>query len=195
MKVPLTIVDHLRRAELVYGNRTAITDEPDQPATSWGSLTYNQVAQRARAQAAGLDALGIPQGARVAMVSHNSARLFASFFGVSGFGRVLVPVNFRLVAEEVQYNCSPKRRATDAPQLMGECGNFWLATWCERSRHLLAHTSAISLQRLGHGLCGDGDGWRARYFAQSRWCRNSAAHRPIWHHHVVWCTCSSKHDS
>ena len=62
MKVPLTIVDHLRRAELVYGNRTAITDEPDQPATSWGSLTYNQVAQRARAQAAGLDALrlGIP---------------------------------------------------------------------------------------------------------------------------------------
>ena len=103
MKVPLTIVDHLRRAELVYGNRTAITDEPDQPATSWGSLTYNQVAQRARAQAAGLDALGIPQGARVAMVSHNSARLFTSFFGVSGFGRVLVPVNFRLVAEEVQY--------------------------------------------------------------------------------------------
>ncbi len=103
MKVPLTIVDHLRRAELVYGNRTAITDEPDQPAASWGSLTYKEVAERARAQAAGLDALGIPQGARVAMVSHNSARLFTSFFGVSGFGRVLVPVNFRLVAEEVQY--------------------------------------------------------------------------------------------
>jgi len=103
MKVPLTIVDHLRRAELVYGNRTAITDEPDQPAASWGSLTYKEVAERARAQAAGLDALGIPQGARVAMVSHNSARLYTSFFGVSGFGRVLVPVNFRLVAEEVQY--------------------------------------------------------------------------------------------
>jgi acyl-CoA synthetase (AMP-forming)/AMP-acid ligase II len=103
MKVPLTIVDHLRRAELVYGNRTAITDEPDQPAATWGSLTYKQVAERARAQAAGLDALGIPQGARVAMVSHNSARLYTSFFGVSGFGRVLVPVNFRLVAEEVQY--------------------------------------------------------------------------------------------
>jgi len=103
MKVPLTIVDHLRRAELVYGNRTAITDEPDQPAASWGSLTYKQVAERARAQAAGLDALGVPQGARVAMVSHNSARLYTSFFGVSGYGRVLVPVNFRLVAEEVQY--------------------------------------------------------------------------------------------
>lgn len=103
MKVPLTIVDHLRRAEQVYGNRIAITDEPDQPAKSWGSLTYNDVAVRARAQAAGLDALGVPQGARVAVVSQNSARLYTSFFGVSAYGRILVPVNFRLVAEEVKY--------------------------------------------------------------------------------------------
>jgi len=103
MKVPLTIVDHLRRAEQVYGHRVAITDEPDQPAKSWGSLTYNDVAARARAQAAGLDALGVPQGARVAVVSQNSARLYTSFFGVSAYGRILVPVNFRLVAEEVKY--------------------------------------------------------------------------------------------
>ena len=103
MKVPLTIVDHLRRAEQVYGNRIAVTDEPDQPAKSWGSLTYNDVAARAKAQAAGLDALGVAQGARVAVVSQNSARLYTSFFGVSAFGRILVPVNFRLVAEEVKY--------------------------------------------------------------------------------------------
>ena len=87
----------------MYGNRVAITDEPDQPAQSWGSLTYNEVGARARAQAAGLDALGVPQGARVAVVSQNSARLYTSFFGVSAFGRILVPVNFRLVAEEVKY--------------------------------------------------------------------------------------------
>lgn len=37
------------------------------------------------------------------MLSHNSARLLTSFYGVSGYGRVLVPINFRLVAEEVQY--------------------------------------------------------------------------------------------
>ena len=103
MKVALTIVDHLRRAEQVYGDRIAIIDEPDQPGESWGSITYAEMAKRARAQAAGLDALGIPQGARVAMVSQNSARLVTAFFGVSGFGRVLVPVNFRLVAEEVKY--------------------------------------------------------------------------------------------
>ncbi len=103
MKVPLTIVDHLRRAEQVYGDRTAIIDEPDQPAESWGEITYAEMARRARAQAAALDSLGVPQGARVAVVSQNSARLLTSFFGVSGFGRVFVPINFRLVADEVSY--------------------------------------------------------------------------------------------
>ena len=103
MHVPLTINDHIRRAELLYPDRGAVVDEPDQPAESWGSLTYRQVGERARAQAAGLDALGIGVGERVAMVSHNSARLLTSFFGVSGSGRILVPVNFRLVAEEVKY--------------------------------------------------------------------------------------------
>jgi acyl-CoA synthetase (AMP-forming)/AMP-acid ligase II len=103
MKVPLTVIDHIRRAEQVYGNRIAFVDEPDQPAESWGSQTYAQMAERARAMAAGLDALGVPQGARVAMLSHNSARLLTAFFGVSGSGRVLVPINFRLVAEEVKY--------------------------------------------------------------------------------------------
>ena len=42
-------------------------------------------------------------GERVAIVSHNSARLFTSLFGVSGFGRVLVPINFRLNADEISY--------------------------------------------------------------------------------------------
>ena len=37
------------------------------------------------------------------MVSHNSARLITALFGVSGSGRILVPINFRLVAEEVRY--------------------------------------------------------------------------------------------
>jgi fatty-acyl-CoA synthase len=103
MKVPLTVVDHLRRAELVYGDRVGIVDEPDQPAASWGSLTYRQVAERAAAQAAALDELGVAQGERVAIVSQNAARLLTSFFGISGSGRVLVPINFRLNADEVAY--------------------------------------------------------------------------------------------
>ena len=60
-----------------------IVDEPDQPAQSWGALTWRRVGELARAQAAGLDALGVGQGERVAIVSHNSARLLTAFFGVS----------------------------------------------------------------------------------------------------------------
>jgi acyl-CoA synthetase (AMP-forming)/AMP-acid ligase II len=103
MKVPLTIVDHLRRAELVYGDRVGLVDEPDQPAPPWAPLTYRELAARARAQAAALDEMGIGVGERVAIVSQNAARLVTSFFGVSGYGRILVPVNFRLNAEEVSY--------------------------------------------------------------------------------------------
>jgi len=103
MKVPLTVNDFLERAALVYGDRVGVVDEPDQPASSLGSLTYRRVHELARAQAAALDELGIGPGERVAVVSHNAARLFVSFFGVSGYGRILVPVNFRLNAEEVAY--------------------------------------------------------------------------------------------
>ena len=103
MRVPLTIADFLERAALVYPDRTGVVDEPDQPAASWGELTYGRVAELARAQAAALDALGIARGERVAVVSHNAARLLVSFYGVAGWGRVLVPVNFRLSTDEVRY--------------------------------------------------------------------------------------------
>ena len=48
MKVPLSVVDFLRRAEQVYGDRVALVDEPDQPASPWPTLTYREVAERAR---------------------------------------------------------------------------------------------------------------------------------------------------
>jgi acyl-CoA synthetase (AMP-forming)/AMP-acid ligase II len=53
--------------------------------------------------AAALDDLGVPVGGRVAIASQNSARLLTSFYGVSGSGRVLVPINFRLAEPEVRY--------------------------------------------------------------------------------------------
>tara|TARA_Y100000590_G_scaffold219712_1_gene248788 strand:- start:4608 stop:6140 length:1533 start_codon:yes stop_codon:yes gene_type:complete len=103
MEIPLTVADHLRRAEVVYGDRIAIVDEPDQVAPALPDLTYARTAELARAMAAGLDAMGLDIGARVAMVSHNSARMLVFLYGTSAFGRVGVPVNFRLNAEEVQY--------------------------------------------------------------------------------------------
>ena len=103
MIVPFSAADFLDRALAVYADRTGIVDEPDQPAESLGDLTYARVGELARAQAAKLDGLGIGVGDRVAYVSHNSARLFTAFFGVTGYGRVLVPINFRLSADEVKY--------------------------------------------------------------------------------------------
>jgi acyl-CoA synthetase (AMP-forming)/AMP-acid ligase II len=103
MLYPLTVRDFLDRAEHVYPDRVAIVDEPDQPAPSLGEITYREMAALARAQAARLDQLGVPAGGRVAIVSQNSARLLTSFFGVSGWGRVLVPINFRLAQAEIDY--------------------------------------------------------------------------------------------
>lgn len=103
MFVPLSISDFIERAETVYGGRVGVVDEPQQPAPPLGELTYRELAARARRQAARLDELGVGPGERVAVVSHNSARLLTSFFGVAGSGRVLVPINFRLRPEEVSY--------------------------------------------------------------------------------------------
>ncbi len=103
MFYPLTVRDFLDRAEQVYPDRSAVVDEPDQPAASLGDLTYREMAVNARAQAARLDRLGVPVGGRVAIISQNSARLLTSFFGISGWGRVLVPINFRLSTAEISY--------------------------------------------------------------------------------------------
>ncbi|HVA43690.1 MAG TPA: AMP-binding protein [Acidimicrobiales bacterium] len=102
MRVPLCIGDFLERAELAYGDRRAVVDEPGGPG-GWDRLTYSQLAARARGMAIALDRMEVEPGERVALVSPNSARFLASFFGVSGYGRVLVPINFRLNAEEVAY--------------------------------------------------------------------------------------------
>ena len=54
----------------VYGERVGVVDEPTQPAASQGALTYAQVGELARRQAAKLDELGIGVGDRVAIVTN-----------------------------------------------------------------------------------------------------------------------------
>ncbi|MBO0839024.1 MAG: AMP-binding protein, partial [Actinobacteria bacterium] len=102
MKVPLTIGDYLSRAAAVYGHRTAVFDEPGIPG-SLGTLTYRELDSRARGMALALDAMGVDHGERVALVSPNAAKFLISYFGVSAYGRVLVPVNYRLNADEIGY--------------------------------------------------------------------------------------------
>lgn len=103
MKIPLSVGDFLARGETVYPDRIAVIDEPDQPAASWGEVTFADFAERCRQFAAGLDSLGVGQGERVAIVSHNSARLLLAIFACASSGRICVPINFRLNQEEVGY--------------------------------------------------------------------------------------------
>ncbi|HUE58920.1 MAG TPA: AMP-binding protein, partial [Acidimicrobiales bacterium] len=102
MYVPLVIGDFLRRAATVYPERTAVIDEPATPG-SLGSITYAELDAQARGMAAALGEMGVGIGERVAIVSPNAARFMVSFFGVSGYGRVLVPINYRLGPDEISY--------------------------------------------------------------------------------------------
>ena len=102
MYVPLTIGDFLERAATVYADRIAVIDEPGTPG-SMGAMTYGELDARARGMAATLGDIGIEIGERVAIVSPNAARFLVSFFGVSAYGRVLVPINYRLRTEEIRY--------------------------------------------------------------------------------------------
>jgi len=70
---PLTVNDFLNRAVTVYPDRIAVIDEPNQPAESWGEITYAELGRRARAQAASLDEMGVPVGGRVASSSVSPA--------------------------------------------------------------------------------------------------------------------------
>ncbi len=133
MKVPLTINDFLDRAVAVYPDRVAIVDEPDQIAPPLEAITYGQFGDIRRSMGVVMDNLGLEFGSRVAMVSHNSARLLTSFYGVSGNGRIFVPINFRLSAAEVSYivdHCGAEALLID-PELADtlsdiDCKHKWI---------------------------------------------------------------------
>lgn len=103
MRVPLTVADFLARGETVYAHAVAVVDEGAQPALPVPPLTYRELGRRVRAWQAGLDALGVGEGERVAVVSHNCARLLELLHAVPASGRICVPINFRLHAQEVDY--------------------------------------------------------------------------------------------
>ena len=102
MRVPLLLSDFLDRARQVYPERVGVVDEPG-TADSLGEVTYRQLHRRVRAIGAGLDALGVGVGERVAVVSQNSARLLEMLYAVPTYGRIVVPINFRLQPHEIGY--------------------------------------------------------------------------------------------
>ncbi|MEM9530896.1 MAG: long-chain-fatty-acid--CoA ligase [Pseudomonadota bacterium] len=96
MHVPLLVDDFLDRAAALYPEKTAIVD---------GDLrfTYAQFAERVNRLSNALLALGLKQGDRVCILSPNSHFFLESFYATSQLGVVLVPLNYRLIAEDHQY--------------------------------------------------------------------------------------------
>ncbi|HEX8936201.1 MAG TPA: AMP-binding protein [Pseudonocardiaceae bacterium] len=103
MRVPLIVADFLARGETAFAQSVAVVDESIQPAPPVAISTYEQLGRRVRAWQAGLDALRVGEGERVAVVSHNSTRMLELLHAVPASGRICVPVNFRLRADEVNY--------------------------------------------------------------------------------------------
>jgi fatty-acyl-CoA synthase len=102
VNVPLSTADFLYRARTVQAARLGGVDEPAVPG-SLGRQTYGELARRCDGFVEALDRLGIGPGERIAIVSPNALKFLVALWATTGSGRVLVPINFRLGAEEISY--------------------------------------------------------------------------------------------
>ena len=96
MKTPLTPLDFMRRSRRLYPNEEAVVDGDLR-------LTYSQFFDRCDRWAAALAALGIGKGDRVAYIAPNTHAQLESFYSVPQLGAVLVPINYRLIADDFVY--------------------------------------------------------------------------------------------
>jgi fatty-acyl-CoA synthase len=96
METPLTPLDFARRAGKLHGARLAVVD---------GELrfTYAQFRERCDRWAAGLAKLGVGKGDRVATICPNTHQHLEQFYAVPQRGAVIVPMNYRLTADDFVY--------------------------------------------------------------------------------------------
>jgi fatty-acyl-CoA synthase len=96
METPLTPLDFMRRTRRLHPQREAVVDGDLR-------LTYEQFFDRCDRWSTALQRLGVRQGDRVAYIAPNVHQQLESFFAVPQIGAVLVPVNFRLTADDFAY--------------------------------------------------------------------------------------------
>src|SRR6266849_9532358 len=96
METPLTPLEFARRARKLYPDRVAVIDGD----SSW---TYAQFLDRCDRWSSALQELGIRSGDRVAYLAPNSHAQLESFYAVPQIGAVLVPLNYRLTADDFVY--------------------------------------------------------------------------------------------
>jgi len=96
METPLTPLEFARRARKLYPERVAVIDRDSR----W---SYAQFLDRCDRWSAALQQLGITPGDRVAYLSPNTHAQLESFYAVPQMGAVLVPLNYRLTADDFVY--------------------------------------------------------------------------------------------
>src|SRR5205807_9996423 len=96
MKTPLTPLEFARRARKLYPEREGVVDGELR-------LTYAQFFDRIDRWSSVLQELGVNQGDRVAYLAPNTHAQLESFYAVPQIGAVLVPLNYRLTADDFVY--------------------------------------------------------------------------------------------
>jgi fatty-acyl-CoA synthase len=89
-------MDFLRRARKLYADREAVVDGQHR-------LTYAQFGERIDRWSAALQAMGVGAGDRVAYIAPNTCPHLEGYYAVPQIGGVIVPVNFRLTADDFAY--------------------------------------------------------------------------------------------
>ena len=97
METPLTPLEFMRRARRLYPDREALVDGDLR-------LTYAQFFDRCDRWSTVLQRrFGVRKGDRVAYIAPNTHAQLESFYAVPQTGAVLVPVNYRLIADDFAY--------------------------------------------------------------------------------------------
>ncbi|MEP6547179.1 MAG: long-chain-fatty-acid--CoA ligase [Gammaproteobacteria bacterium] len=96
MELPLTPLEFARRARKLYPHREAVVDG----ASRW---TYAQFLDRCDRFSCALQRMGLKQGDRVAIIAPNIHAMLESFYAIPQLGAVIVPLNYRLSAEDFAY--------------------------------------------------------------------------------------------
>src|SRR5436305_14206724 len=96
MQVPLTPLEFARRTRRLYRDREAVVDGDLR-------LTYEQFFDRCDRWSSALYELGVRPGDRVAYIAPNTHAQLESFYAVPQLGAVLVPINYRLIADDFAY--------------------------------------------------------------------------------------------
>src|SRR4051794_23418541 len=96
METPLTPLEFARRARSLYPGRLAVVDEALR-------LTYEQFFDRCDRWSSVLQGWGVRQKDRVAYIAPNTHAQLESFYAVPQLGAVLVPLNYRLTADDFAY--------------------------------------------------------------------------------------------